>query len=144
MTVHNLLFGTGGGGCGVGGGQAIQTSPLPYLKFPPPQTFSLASSLESRFSPCSLRNLEHCCVICRYFPRFPLFPTLFRTPTSPPFLSLLSYTSHPLFAQAPTPSPLRLPHNNCSISSFILVKAFYSQIGRRLFSFYHHLHLRLK
>ena len=129
MTVHNLLFGGGGGGrtgdpnhpTPVPG---IQTSPLPYLKFPPPQTFSLASSLESRFSPCSLRNLEHCCVICRYFPRFPLFPTLFRTPTSPPFLSFLSYTSHPLFAQAPTPSPLRLPHNNCSISFFILVKAF--------------------
>ena len=112
------------GGGGEVGGQGIQTSPLPYLKFPPPQTFSLASSLESRFSPCSLRNLEYCCVICRYFPCFPLFPTLFRTPTSRPFLPLHTYISHPLFAWAPTPSPLRLPHKNCSISFFILVKAF--------------------
>ena len=114
----------GRGGGGEVGGQGIQTSPLPYLKFPPPQTFSLASSLESRFSPCSLRNLEYCCVICRYFPCFPLFPTLFRTPTSRPFLPLHTYTSHPLFAWAPIPSPLRLPHKNCSISFFILVKAF--------------------
>ena len=90
----------GGGG---GGGQGIQTSPLPYLKFLPPQTFSLTSSLESRFSPCSLRNLEYCCVICCYFPYFPLFPTLLRTPTSRPFLSLLSYTSHPLSPRPPPP-----------------------------------------
>ena len=144
MTVYNLLFlftnsarmnwwgfsrlatdllGRLGGGGGFGG-QGIQTSPLPYLKFPTPRTFSLASSLESRFSPCSLRNLEYCCVICRYFPCFPLFPTLFRTPTSRPFLPLHTYTSHPLFAWAPIPSPLRLPHKNCSISFFILVKAF--------------------
>ena len=73
---------TGGGGGGGLGGQGIQTSPLPYLKFPPPQTFSLASSLESRFSLCSLRNLEYCCVICRYFPCFPLFLEL-----PPPALS---------------------------------------------------------
>ena len=56
-------------------------------------------------------------------PYFPLFLEL-RTPTSRPFPALLSFPSHPLFAQAPTPSPLRLPHNNCSLSFFILVKAF--------------------
>ena len=97
-----LIYWGGGGG---EGGQGIQTSPLPYLKFPPPKIFSVASSLESRFIPCSLRNLEYCCVICRYFPCFPLFPTPFRTP--PPTLSSPSSRTAPTpFSSGPPPTVL--------------------------------------
>ena len=88
------------------GGTGDPNLPLPCFKFPPPQTFSLASFLESRFSSCSLRNIEYCCVISPHYP--PQFPTLFRAPTSRPFFSLLSYPSHPLFARAPTPWPIWL------------------------------------
>ena len=78
---------------------------LPYLKFPPHKILSLASSPESRFSPCSLRNLEYFCVICRYFPCFPLFPTLFRTP--PPALSSPSSRTPPTpFSPGPPPPVL--------------------------------------
>ena len=72
----------------------ISASPDFFLGFLP----------ESRFSPCSLRNIEYCCVISPYSPLLPpLFPTLFRTPTSRPYLSLLSYPSHPFFVRTPTP-----------------------------------------
>ena len=89
------------------GGTGDPNLPLPCFKFPPPQTFFLASSLESRFSSCSLRNIEYCCVISPYSPP-PQFPTLFRAANSRPFFSLLSYPSHLLFARAPTPWPIWL------------------------------------
>ena len=82
-TVHNLLFvftnsarmnwwgfprlATDLLGREGGGGKGNPNLPLPYLKFPPPQTF-LASHPESRFSLCSLPNLEYCCVISPYSP----------------------------------------------------------------------------
>ena len=73
-------------------------------KIPASPDFFLGFLPESRFSPCSLRNIEYCCVISPYSPLLsPLFPTLFRTPTSRPFLSLLSYPSHPFFVRTPTP-----------------------------------------
>ena len=99
-------------GAGGRGGKGDPNLPLPYLKFPPPQTF-LTSHPESRFSPCILRNIEYCCVISPFFPLLPpasppLFPTLFWTPTSRPFLSLLSYPCHPFVSWAPTPWPIWL------------------------------------
>ena len=89
------------------GGRGIQTSPFLALNPRLPRLFFLASSLESRFSSCSLRNIEYCCVTSPYFPP-PQFPTLFRAPTSRPFFSFLSYPSHPLFARAPSPWPIWL------------------------------------
>ena len=81
------------------GGTGDPNLPLPCFKFPPPQTFFLASSLESRFSSCSLRNIEYCCVISPYFPplNFPLFLEL-----PPPALSSPSSRTPPtLYSPGP-------------------------------------------
>ena len=74
--------------------------PLPYLKFPPPQTF-LASQLESRFSPCSLRNIEYCCVISPYSPLLPPYFPLFLELPPPALTSPFSRTPPTLFSSGP-------------------------------------------
>ena len=89
-------------GAGGRGGKGNPNLPLPYLKFPPPQTF-LASHPESRFSPCSLRNIEYCCVISPYSPLLPpYFPLFLELP--PPDLSFPSSRTPPtLFSSGPYP-----------------------------------------
>ena len=120
-------------GAGGRGGKGDPNLPLPYLKFPPPQTF-LTSHPESRFSPCILRNIEYCCVISPFFPLLPplYFPLFFELP--PPALSSpSSRTPATLLSPGPPPPDLfdlakrtskksNRPDNHCSISFFIHVK----------------------